>query len=52
LAIAASNAMSSRAIHKALLESMTLMGASALQVYLLRRLFERKPAYRVQVPER
>ncbi|KAG5027391.1 Transmembrane emp24 domain-containing protein p24beta2 [Glycine soja] len=48
----ASNAMSSRAIHKALLESMTLMGASALQVYLLRRLFERKPAYRVQVPER
>ncbi|TKY47044.1 Transmembrane emp24 domain-containing protein p24beta2 [Spatholobus suberectus] len=39
-----SNAMSSRAIHKAILESAALMGASALQVYLLRRLFERKLA--------
>ncbi|RDX61630.1 Cellulose synthase-like protein E1 [Mucuna pruriens] len=37
-----SNAMSSRAFHKALLESAALMGASAIQVYLLRRLFERK----------
>ncbi|CAI8593994.1 unnamed protein product [Vicia faba] len=36
------NAMSSRAIHKALLESAALIGASTLQVYLLRRLFERK----------
>ncbi|KAK7302268.1 hypothetical protein RJT34_13153 [Clitoria ternatea] len=36
------NAMSSRAIHKAILESAALIGASALQVYLLRRLFERK----------
>lgn len=34
--------MSSRTIHKALFESAALMGASALQVYLLRRLFERK----------
>ncbi|XP_012567491.1 transmembrane emp24 domain-containing protein p24beta2-like [Cicer arietinum] len=36
------NAMSSRAFHKALLESAALIGASTLQVYLLRRLFERK----------
>ncbi|XP_072972809.1 transmembrane emp24 domain-containing protein p24beta2-like [Typha angustifolia] len=34
--------MSSRAIHKALFESAALIGASILQVYLLRRLFERK----------
>ncbi|EHA8587640.1 transmembrane emp24 domain-containing protein p24beta2 [Cocos nucifera] len=34
--------MSQRAIHKALFESATLIGASVLQVYLLRRLFERK----------
>jgi len=39
---AVNNAMSSRAIHKALLESAALIGASTLQVYLLRRLFERK----------
>ncbi|KAG4920690.1 hypothetical protein AAZX31_18G073600 [Glycine max] len=39
-----SNALSSRTLHKAILESMALMGASALQVYLLRRLFERKLA--------
>ncbi|KAK7333346.1 hypothetical protein VNO80_30114 [Phaseolus coccineus] len=37
-----SSAMSTRTIHKALLESAALMGASFLQVYLLRRLFERK----------
>ncbi|BFG33553.1 hypothetical protein CerSpe_198270 [Prunus speciosa] len=35
-------AMSRRAIHKAFFESAALVGASALQVYLLRRLFERK----------
>ncbi|XBH71149.1 hypothetical protein VPH35_098662 [Triticum aestivum] len=34
--------MSTRAIHKALLESAALIAASAVQVYLLRRLFERK----------
>lgn len=34
--------MSRRAVHKALFESAALIGASALQVYLLRRLFERK----------
>lgn len=35
-------AMSRRAIHKAIFESLALVGASVLQVYLLRRLFERK----------
>ncbi|KDP39307.1 hypothetical protein JCGZ_01064 [Jatropha curcas] len=35
-------AMSKRAIHKAFYESAALIGASVLQVYLLRRLFERK----------
>lgn len=34
--------MSKRAVHKALFESFALIGASLLQVYLLRRLFERK----------
>ncbi|VAI34290.1 unnamed protein product [Triticum turgidum subsp. durum] len=34
--------MSTRAIHKALLESAALIAATAVQVYLLRRLFERK----------
>ncbi|KAJ6794891.1 transmembrane emp24 domain-containing protein p24beta2-like [Iris pallida] len=34
--------MSRRAIHKALFESAALIGVSVLQVYLLRRLFERK----------
>ncbi|XP_020089378.1 transmembrane emp24 domain-containing protein p24beta2 [Ananas comosus] len=34
--------MSRRTIHKALFESAVLIGASVLQVYLLRRLFERK----------
>lgn len=34
--------MSRRAIHKAFFESAALVGASVLQVYLLRRLFERK----------
>ncbi|URE16206.1 Transmembrane emp24 domain-containing protein [Musa troglodytarum] len=34
--------MSRRAIHKALFESAALIGASVLQVYLLRQLFERK----------
>ncbi|KAJ8754862.1 hypothetical protein K2173_015374 [Erythroxylum novogranatense] len=35
-------AMSRRAMHKAFYESAALIGASVLQVYLLRRLFERK----------
>ncbi|XP_043690382.1 transmembrane emp24 domain-containing protein p24beta2-like [Telopea speciosissima] len=35
-------AMSRRAIHKAMFESAALIGASVLQIYLLRRLFERK----------
>ncbi|KAI8010126.1 Transmembrane emp24 domain-containing protein p24beta2 [Camellia lanceoleosa] len=34
--------MGRRAIHKALWESAALIGASVLQVYLLRRLFDRK----------
>jgi hypothetical protein len=34
--------MSRRAIHKAMFESAALIGASILQVYLLKRLFERK----------
>ncbi|XP_078437891.1 emp24/gp25L/p24 family/GOLD family protein [Wolffia australiana] len=34
--------MNRRTIHKALFESAALIGASVLQVYLLRRLFERK----------
>jgi hypothetical protein len=34
--------MSRRAIHKAIIESAALVGASVLQVYLLQRLFERK----------
>ncbi|KAK4767784.1 hypothetical protein SAY87_002925 [Trapa incisa] len=34
--------MSKRAIHKAIIESAALVGVSTLQVYLLRRLFERK----------
>eukprot|EP00262_Sarcandra_glabra_P019546 TRINITY_DN739_c0_g1_i1.p1 TRINITY_DN739_c0_g1~~TRINITY_DN739_c0_g1_i1.p1 ORF type:complete len:213 (-),score=34.18 TRINITY_DN739_c0_g1_i1:232-870(-) len=34
--------MNRRAIHKAIFESAALIGASVLQVYLLRRLFERK----------
>ncbi|KAI8557453.1 hypothetical protein RHMOL_Rhmol04G0012200 [Rhododendron molle] len=34
--------MSKRILHKALWESAALIGASVLQVYLLRRLFERK----------
>lgn len=34
--------MSKRAIHKAIFESAALIGASVLQVYLLKRLFERK----------
>ncbi|XP_017972812.1 PREDICTED: transmembrane emp24 domain-containing protein p24beta2 [Theobroma cacao] len=36
------DSMGRRAIHKAMLESAALIGASTLQVYLLRRLFERK----------
>ncbi|ESR65852.1 hypothetical protein CICLE_v100094662mg, partial [Citrus x clementina] len=35
-------AMSRRAVYKAFWESTALVGASVLQVYLLRRLFERK----------
>lgn len=35
-------AMSRRVIHKAFFESIALVGVSFLQVYLLRRLFERK----------
>uniref|UniRef100_A0ACD5XUH6 Uncharacterized protein n=1 Tax=Avena sativa TaxID=4498 RepID=A0ACD5XUH6_AVESA len=34
--------MSKRAVHKALFESAALIAASVVQVYLLRRLFERK----------
>ncbi|KAK2640146.1 hypothetical protein Ddye_027941 [Dipteronia dyeriana] len=34
--------MSHRAVYKAFWESLALVGASVLQVYLLRRLFERK----------
>ncbi|CAO2812910.1 unnamed protein product [Amaranthus hypochondriacus] len=34
--------MSQRAMHKAFFESAALIGASVLQVYLLKRLFERK----------
>jgi hypothetical protein len=34
--------MSQRAVHKAMLESAALVGASVLQVYLLKRLFNRK----------
>lgn len=34
--------MSKRAIHKAIFESASLVGASVLQVYLLRRLFDKK----------
>ncbi|KAF1891442.1 hypothetical protein Lal_00017078 [Lupinus albus] len=37
-----SNSMSSRALHKAILEAIALIGASILQIYLIRRLFERK----------
>ncbi|KAK4279076.1 hypothetical protein QN277_016833 [Acacia crassicarpa] len=40
-------AMGRRAIHKTLFESAALIGASALQVYLLRRLFEKKLITRV-----
>lgn len=40
-------AMSRRAVHKALFESAALIGASALQVYFLRRLFEKKLVTRV-----
>nr|ACU16508.1 unknown [Glycine max] len=36
------DAMSRRAVRKAIFESAALIGASALQVYLLQRLFERK----------
>lgn len=39
---AVNDGMSRRAVHKAIFESAALIGASALQVYLLRRLFERK----------
>jgi len=39
---AVNDAMSRRAVHKAIFESAALIGASALQVYLLQRLFERK----------
>lgn len=35
-------AMGKRAIHKAIMESLALVGASVLQIYLLRRLFEKK----------
>ncbi|XP_024976290.1 transmembrane emp24 domain-containing protein p24beta2-like [Cynara cardunculus var. scolymus] len=35
-------AMSKRAMHKAIFESTALVGASILQVYLLKRLFKRK----------
>ncbi|KAL5973684.1 hypothetical protein ACLOJK_030340 [Asimina triloba] len=38
--------LSRRTIHKAIFESLALVGASMLQVYLLQRLFERKPRLR------
>lgn len=34
--------MGRRAVHKAMFESVALVGASLLQIYLLQRLFERK----------
>ena len=34
--------MSRRAVHKALIESAGLVAASVVQVYLMRRLFERR----------
>ncbi|OWM81371.1 hypothetical protein CDL15_Pgr007409 [Punica granatum] len=40
--ISFNDAMSRRAIHKAVFESVALIGACILQVYLLRRLFDRK----------
>lgn len=39
---AVNEGMSRRAIHKAVFESAALVGASVLQVYLLKRMFERK----------
>ncbi|OIW09666.1 hypothetical protein TanjilG_11053 [Lupinus angustifolius] len=36
------NSMSTRTLHKAILEAIALIGASILQIYLIRRLFERK----------
>ncbi|XP_054797501.1 transmembrane emp24 domain-containing protein p24beta2-like [Prosopis cineraria] len=38
----ANNALSSRAVQKAIFESAVLIGGSLLQVFLLRRLFEQK----------
>ena len=40
--VAVNDGMSRRAIHKAVIESVALVGASVLQVYLLQRLFNRK----------
>ena len=40
--VAVNENMSKRAVHKALFESAALIAASVVQVYLLRRLFERK----------
>jgi hypothetical protein len=42
MGIAVNEGMGKRAVHKAFFESAALIGASILQVYLLRRLFERK----------
>ena len=39
---AVNEGMSQRAVHKAMFESVALVGASVLQIYLLQRLFERK----------
>ena len=39
---AVNEGMSRRAVHKAMFESVALVGASILQIYLLQRLFERK----------
>ncbi|THF95389.1 hypothetical protein TEA_003317 [Camellia sinensis var. sinensis] len=39
---AVNEGMSRRALHKAMIESVALVGASVLQVYLMQRLFERK----------
>ncbi|OIW16445.1 hypothetical protein TanjilG_19161 [Lupinus angustifolius] len=40
--VIANEAMSKRTVHKAIFESAALIGASALQVYLLQRLFAKK----------
>ncbi|KAE9614664.1 hypothetical protein Lalb_Chr04g0247131 [Lupinus albus] len=43
------DALSKRAVHKAIFESAALIGASALQVYLLKRLFAKKLGTSIRV---